>query len=100
MHEKSDNKDLALSFIKWFYEEENFSYYLDLDKGLSSLTGVTSVSYTHLGDLLHHRLHRVLVRYVAYIAVGFHARFPVCRKALVHQLLLDVIEYDLSLIHI
>ena len=24
-----------------FYEEENFSYYLDLDKGLSSLTGVT-----------------------------------------------------------
>ena len=39
--ENSANKDLALSFIKWFYEEENFSYYLDLDKGLSSLTGVT-----------------------------------------------------------
>ena len=47
-----------------------------------------------LGDLLHHRLHRVLVRYVAHISVGFHARFLVCRKALVHQLLPDVIEYD------
>lgn len=35
------NKDLALSFLKWFYTKENFQGYLNLDKGLSSLVGVT-----------------------------------------------------------
>ena len=35
------NKDLAVSFLEWFYTPENFSYYLELDKGLSSLTEVT-----------------------------------------------------------
>ena len=36
------NKELAIEFIKWFYEDtENFSYFLSLDKGLSSIVGVT-----------------------------------------------------------
>lgn len=35
------NQELALSFLDWFYTPENFSYYLELDKGLSSLTEVT-----------------------------------------------------------
>ena len=35
------NKDTALSFLKWFYTKENFQGYLNLDKGLSSLIGVT-----------------------------------------------------------
>ncbi|AEC02487.1 ABC transporter substrate-binding protein [Parasphaerochaeta coccoides] len=35
-------KTLAISFLKWFYEKpENFQYYLELDKGLSSLKGVS-----------------------------------------------------------
>jgi alpha-1,4-digalacturonate transport system substrate-binding protein len=35
------NKDLAIDFLKWFYTEENFQTYLNRDKGLSSLVGVT-----------------------------------------------------------
>lgn len=35
------NQELALSFLEWFYTPENFSYYLEMDKGLSSLTTVT-----------------------------------------------------------
>ncbi|MGD9926577.1 MAG: ABC transporter substrate-binding protein [Sphaerochaeta sp.] len=35
------NKDLAVDFLKWFYTEENFQTYLNRDKGLSSLVGVT-----------------------------------------------------------
>ena len=36
------NKALAIEFIKWFYENpDNFSYFLNLDKGLSSIVGVT-----------------------------------------------------------
>lgn len=35
------NKDLAISFLKWFYTKENFQEYLNRDKGLSSLVGVT-----------------------------------------------------------
>ncbi len=35
------NKDLAVSFLQWFYTDENFKSYLELDKGLSSLTTVT-----------------------------------------------------------
>jgi len=35
------NKDLAISFLKWFYTKENFQGYLNQDKGLSSLVGVT-----------------------------------------------------------
>ncbi len=36
------NAALAESFIKWLYENpENFQYYLNIDKGLSSLKGIT-----------------------------------------------------------
>ena len=38
------NRDLAISFLKWFYEENdgaNFQEYLNIDKGLSSLKGIT-----------------------------------------------------------
>jgi alpha-1,4-digalacturonate transport system substrate-binding protein len=35
------NKDLDISFLKWFYTKENFQEYLNRDKGLSSLVGVT-----------------------------------------------------------
>lgn len=34
------NKDLAIEFLKWFYTDENFKNYLELDKGLSSLKSV------------------------------------------------------------
>ncbi len=34
-------KDLAVDFLKWFYTKENFQNYLNRDKGLSSLVGVT-----------------------------------------------------------
>ena len=38
----AENRALAESFIKWLYEDtENFSYFLNLDKGLSSLKTVT-----------------------------------------------------------
>nr|WP_319473971.1 extracellular solute-binding protein [uncultured Sphaerochaeta sp.] len=37
----ADNKDLAIDFLKWFYTKENFQTYLNRDKGLSSLVGVT-----------------------------------------------------------
>ncbi len=38
----ASNKDLAIEFIKWFYEDdENFQYFLNLDKGLSSIKTVT-----------------------------------------------------------
>lgn len=36
------NKDLAISFLKWLYENpENFQFYVNTDKGLSSLKAVT-----------------------------------------------------------
>jgi len=35
------NKDLAIDSLKWFYTKENFQTYLNRDKGLSSLVGVT-----------------------------------------------------------
>ncbi len=35
------NKDLAVDFLKWFYTKKNFQTYLNRDKGLSSLVGVT-----------------------------------------------------------
>ncbi|MGI6671640.1 MAG: extracellular solute-binding protein [Christensenellales bacterium] len=38
------NKDLAISFLRWLYEEEDgahFQNYLNIDKGLSSLKAVT-----------------------------------------------------------
>ena len=36
------NKDLAIEFLKWFYEDEdNFYYFLSRDKGLSSVKGIT-----------------------------------------------------------
>ena len=38
----ANNLELAKEFIKWFYEDpENFSYFLNQDKGLSSLKAVT-----------------------------------------------------------
>lgn len=40
------NKELGLSFIKWLYEEEDgqhFRDYLSIDRGLSSLKGITYV---------------------------------------------------------
>ena len=36
------HRDLAVNFLQWFYTEDNFAYYLSLDKGLS---GVKNVSY-------------------------------------------------------
>ncbi|MFV0412113.1 MAG: ABC transporter substrate-binding protein [Oscillospiraceae bacterium] len=40
--ENSKNKDLAVSFLKWLYEDEaNYQDYLNRDKGLSSLKGLT-----------------------------------------------------------
>ena len=49
-----------------------------------------------LGDLLHHRLHRVLVRYVAhtYPWASRPASSLYAARPLSHQLLPDVIEYD------
>lgn len=41
--EKAPNKELALEFIKWFYEENNFENYINNDKGLSA---IKSVVYT------------------------------------------------------
>jgi alpha-1,4-digalacturonate transport system substrate-binding protein len=38
--ENSKNKEVALDFIKWFYTTDNFTEYLQNDKGLSSLKGV------------------------------------------------------------
>lgn len=38
----ADGKDLAIEFLKWFYEDSaNFQEYLNNDKGLSSLKAVT-----------------------------------------------------------
>ena len=38
----ADGKDLAIEFLKWFYEDSaNFQEYLNNDKGLSSLKDVT-----------------------------------------------------------
>ena len=36
-------KELAISFLEWFYTPENFESYLELDKGLSSLKDVAYV---------------------------------------------------------
>lgn len=38
--ENAKNKEVALDFIKWFYDEDNFKEYLQNDKGLSSLKNV------------------------------------------------------------
>jgi len=35
------NNDLGKAFMKWFYAKDNFQKYLNDDKGLSSLVGVT-----------------------------------------------------------
>jgi alpha-1,4-digalacturonate transport system substrate-binding protein len=35
------NNSLAKSFMQWFYQKDNFQKYLNDDKGLSSLVGVT-----------------------------------------------------------
>lgn len=37
----SGNKDLAVKFLKWLYEENNYKEYLSNDKGLSFINGVT-----------------------------------------------------------
>ncbi len=37
----AENKELAIEFLKWFYTKKNFQTYLNRDKGLSSLVGVT-----------------------------------------------------------
>ena len=38
----ADNKDLAISFLKWLFEDsENFQFYLSIEKGLSSLKNIT-----------------------------------------------------------
>lgn len=34
------NKEVAMSFLKWLYEDGNFKNYLQYDKGLSALTSV------------------------------------------------------------
>ncbi len=39
--ENAKNKDLAVEFLKWMYDEDNFQDYLQVDKGLSALTTVT-----------------------------------------------------------
>ena len=53
------------------------------------------VHHADLGlDLLHQRLHRGLVGHVADIAVGLDAGRFIGLHALVHQLLVDVVEYD------
>jgi alpha-1,4-digalacturonate transport system substrate-binding protein len=36
----SENSDVAISFLKWLYTEENFKTYLQNDKGLSSMKGI------------------------------------------------------------
>lgn len=36
----SKNKDVAVAFLKWFYDPVNFQKYLNNDKGLSALKGV------------------------------------------------------------
>lgn len=38
--EKAKNRELATSFIKWMYTDENFQNFLNNDKGLSSLKNV------------------------------------------------------------
>ena len=38
--EKAKNKDVAISFIKWIYSDENYQTYLNNDKGLSALKNV------------------------------------------------------------
>ncbi|MEN8906502.1 MAG: sugar ABC transporter substrate-binding protein [Clostridiales bacterium] len=36
----AENKELAIEFIKWMFEEENYQYFLDNEKGLSALNDV------------------------------------------------------------
>lgn len=41
---EAQNKDLAIAFLKWLYEEDDgahFQAYLDIDKGLSSLKAIS-----------------------------------------------------------
>lgn len=38
--ENAAGKDLAVEFVKWFYDEKNFKNYIQEDKGLSSLKSV------------------------------------------------------------
>jgi alpha-1,4-digalacturonate transport system substrate-binding protein len=35
------HKEIAMDFLKWFYTKEHFQSYLNMDKGLSSVIGVT-----------------------------------------------------------
>ncbi len=37
---EAENKELAYDFLTWFYEEEHFQEFLNLDKGLSSLKDI------------------------------------------------------------
>ena len=43
------HRDLAVSFLQWFYEDQNFADYLSLDKGLS---GVKAVSYQPADEVI------------------------------------------------
>jgi alpha-1,4-digalacturonate transport system substrate-binding protein len=43
------NRQLAEDFIKWFYKPANFKIFLDVDKGMSSLKGVTYVPSSQQG---------------------------------------------------
>lgn len=37
----SENKDLAVNFLSWLYEEDNYKEYLTNDKGLSFIDGIS-----------------------------------------------------------
>jgi alpha-1,4-digalacturonate transport system substrate-binding protein len=37
----ADNTELAKEFMQWFYREDNFQEFLNEDKGLSSIVGIT-----------------------------------------------------------
>ncbi|WP_028974448.1 ABC transporter substrate-binding protein [Spirochaeta cellobiosiphila] len=37
----AENAELGIEFLKWFYSEDNFQEYLNTDKGLSSMVGIT-----------------------------------------------------------
>ena len=47
-----------------------------------------------LGDLCHHGVDGILIGHVADVAVSLDACFCVSSDALIHQLLLDVVEHD------
>src|SRR5699024_1801095 len=39
----AENKDLAIEFLEWFYEEDNYVAYLEVDKGISFIEGISYV---------------------------------------------------------